>query len=87
MTTTSESKFSETDEKSTSSVDEEQEPTPQAGWKALFSFTTTSHIAILISALASAAAAAAILPIFSVIYGLVSAHTPTMALERSMVIN
>lgn len=71
MATTSESKYSETDEKSTSSVDEEREPSPQAGWKALFGFTTTSHIAILISALASAAAAAAILPIFSVIYGLV----------------
>ncbi|OSS46041.1 hypothetical protein B5807_08128 [Epicoccum nigrum] len=71
MATTSESKFSYTEEKSTSSVDEEQESTSQAGWKALFGFTTTSHIAVLISALASAAAAAAILPIFSVIYGLV----------------
>ncbi|XPS94171.1 ABC-type xenobiotic transporter [Ascochyta lentis] len=52
-------------------ADQEQEYASQMGWKALFSFTTTSHVAVLISALASAAIAAAVLPVFSIIYGLV----------------
>lgn len=50
---------------------EEQQYESQVGWKVLFGFTTTSHILVLISALASAAVAAAILPIFSILYGLV----------------
>lgn len=57
------------DEKVANQPDDEQDHAAQVGWKALFGFTTTSHIAVLISALASTAAAAAILPIFSIIYG------------------
>ncbi|KAJ4364338.1 ATP-dependent permease [Ascochyta clinopodiicola] len=52
-------------------ADEEQQYASQMGWKALFAFTTNSHIAVLISALASAVVAAATLPVFSIIYGLV----------------
>lgn len=57
------------DEKVANQPDDEQEYAAQVGWKALFGFTTTSHVAVLISALASAAAAAATLPIFSIMYG------------------
>lgn len=71
MATTAPSSCSETDEKATTQADHEQKYASQVGWKALFGFTTTSHIAVLISALASAAAAAATLPIFSVMYGLI----------------
>lgn len=71
MATTSESEQSEKKEKSTTQADEEQEYASRVGWTALFGFTTTSHIAVLISAFASAAAAAATLPIFSIIYGLI----------------
>lgn len=74
MASTADSKDSEreqSEEKVTTSATEERQYAAQMGWKALFSFTTTRHVAVLISALASAAAAAATLPVFSVIYGLV----------------
>lgn len=69
MATTVPSDHSEKDEKTTTQADDEQEYASQVGWKALFGFTTTSHVVVLIGALASAAAAAATLPIFSVMYG------------------
>ncbi|KAF3004084.1 hypothetical protein E8E13_003217 [Curvularia kusanoi] len=71
MALLSDSNLSETKEEPDNPADEGHQSTSQVGWKALFGFTTTSHIAVLISSLLSAAAAAAILPIFSVIYGLV----------------
>lgn len=71
MATRRESEAQEKNEKLLVQADEEQRYASQVGWRALFGFTTTSHIAILISALASATAAAATLPVFSVIYGLV----------------
>lgn len=61
----------EKEENESTQTDEEQEYVSYVGWKALFGFTTTSHIVVLIGALASAAAAAATLPVFSIIYGLV----------------
>ena len=69
MATTSESEHSEKEEKIATQTDSEQEYALQVGWKALFGFTTTSHIPVLISALVSAAAAAATLPVISIIYG------------------
>ncbi|KAJ4413300.1 ATP-dependent permease [Didymella pomorum] len=69
MATPAPSDRSGKDEQITTQADDEQEYAAQVGWKALFGFTTTSHIAVLISALASAAAAAATLPIFSIMYG------------------
>ncbi|KAF2625903.1 multidrug resistance protein-like protein 2 [Macroventuria anomochaeta] len=69
MATTSESEHPEREKKATTQADEEQKFASQVGWRALFGFTTTSHITVLISALASAAAAAATLPVFSMIYG------------------
>lgn len=69
MATTAPSDHSEKDQKITTQADDEQEYASQVGWKALFGFTTTSHMVVLIGALASAAAAAATLPIFSVMYG------------------
>lgn len=69
MATPVPSNRSEEDKKVTTQADDEQEFAAQIGWKALFGFTTTSHVAVLISALASAAAAAATLPIFSIMYG------------------
>lgn len=69
MATPAPSDHSGKDEKVTTQADDEQQYAAQVGWKALFGFTTTSHIAVLISALASAAAAAATLPIFSIMYG------------------
>ncbi|KAJ4992694.1 ABC a-pheromone efflux pump [Stagonosporopsis vannaccii] len=58
-------------EKFFTQADKEKKFAAQVGWKALFSFTTISHLAVLISAFASAAAAAATLPIFSIVYGLI----------------
>lgn len=69
--TNPESDQPETQEETISHDHEEQEYALQLGWKALFGFTTTSHIAVLISALASATVAAATLPVFSIIYGLI----------------
>ncbi|KZM19619.1 ABC-type xenobiotic transporter [Ascochyta rabiei] len=70
MATTPETDHSPMQEKPTQ-ADEEQQYALQVGWKALFAFTTNSHLAVLMSALASAAIAAATLPVFSIIYGLV----------------
>jgi ATP-binding cassette subfamily B (MDR/TAP) protein 1 len=50
---------------------EEQQYVLEAGWKALFGFTTKKHLPILSGALLSAAVAAATLPIFAIIYGLI----------------
>lgn len=69
--TATDSDHSEKQGKTNTQADDEQAYASQMGWKALFGFTTTSHIAVLISALASAAVAAATLPVFSIIYGLV----------------
>ncbi|KAF3035452.1 hypothetical protein E8E12_005564 [Didymella heteroderae] len=69
MATLTPSDHSEKDEKVTTQANGEQEYSTQVRWKALFGFATTSHIAVLICALASAAAAAATLPIFSIMYG------------------
>ncbi|KAL5117684.1 ATP-dependent permease [Pleosporales sp. CAS-2024a] len=55
----------------TEQVDEDQQHISQAGWKALFNFTTKRHIPVLSGALLSAIIAAASLPIFAVIYGLI----------------
>jgi ATP-binding cassette subfamily B (MDR/TAP) protein 1 len=71
MTANPQSDRSEKGEKTTTQADEEQDYASHAGWKALFGFTTISHIAVLIGALLSAAVAAATLPVFSIIYGLV----------------
>ncbi|KAJ8111114.1 hypothetical protein OPT61_g6208 [Boeremia exigua] len=71
MATNTESKPSEEEEKVTTQAEEEQQYALQVGWKALFGFTTGSHVGILISAFASAAAAAGTLPVFSIVYGLV----------------
>lgn len=57
--------------KTTPQDDEEQLYASKLGWKALFGFTTSAHITVLISAFLSAAVAAATLPVFSIIYGLV----------------
>lgn len=69
MATISPSDQSLKDDKSITQADNEQEYALHVGWKALFGFTTTAHVAVLISALGSAAAAAATLPIFSIMYG------------------
>jgi ATP-binding cassette subfamily B (MDR/TAP) protein 1 len=50
---------------------EEQHYVLQAGWKALFGFTTKKHLPILFGAVFSASCAAATLPVFSIIYGLI----------------
>ncbi|KAH6620358.1 P-loop containing nucleoside triphosphate hydrolase protein [Boeremia exigua] len=71
MAANSDSRQSEEVEKIATQADEEQRYAEQIGWKALFAFTTNSHLVVLISALASAAVAATTLPIFSVLYGLV----------------
>lgn len=71
MTPTPDTKQSGKEEKVTTQADEEQQYASQVGWRALFGFTTTRHVAVFVSALASAAAAAATLPIFSIVYGLV----------------
>ncbi|CAO2657496.1 Nn.00g036220.m01.CDS01 [Neocucurbitaria sp. VM-36] len=62
-------------------VDNHQKPIPEAsdeqdnaskvGWKALFSFTTRKHLLVLSAALLSAVIAAATLPVFAIIYGLI----------------
>jgi ATP-binding cassette subfamily B (MDR/TAP) protein 1 len=50
---------------------EEQQYVVRAGWKALFGFTTKKHLPILCGAVLSASVAAATLPAFSIMYGLI----------------
>jgi ATP-binding cassette subfamily B (MDR/TAP) protein 1 len=50
---------------------EERQYVLQVGWKALFGFTTKKHLPILFGAISSACIAAATLPAFSIIYGLI----------------
>jgi ATP-binding cassette subfamily B (MDR/TAP) protein 1 len=57
--------------KITSRTIKEEQYILQAGWKALFGFTTKKHLPILFGAVLSAAIAAATLPAFSIIYGLI----------------
>jgi ATP-binding cassette subfamily B (MDR/TAP) protein 1 len=58
--------------KQTGSQDnEEQQYVLQVGWKALFGFTTRKHLPIFTGAMLSALVAAATLPVFAVIYGLI----------------
>lgn len=60
----------EPEQKSQQTV-EEHEYMIKAGWKALFGFTTKKHLPILSGALFSAFVAAATLPVFAIIYGLI----------------
>lgn len=62
-----------TDEKEMVSpqTQEEQQYVLQAGWKALFGFTTRKHLPILSCGMLSACVAAASLPVFAIIYGLI----------------
>lgn len=52
-------------------ADEEQKYLLQVGWKGLFGFTTRKHLPILFGALLSAIIAAASLPVFAIMYGLI----------------
>jgi ATP-binding cassette subfamily B (MDR/TAP) protein 1 len=52
-------------------ADEEQKYMSHVGWKGLFSFMTRNHLPILSGALLSAVIAAASLPIFAIMYGLI----------------
>lgn len=58
-------------EKTITRNNEEQEYISQVGWKALFSFTTKKHLPVLSGALLAALVAAATLPAFAIIYGLI----------------
>ena len=58
-------------EKSIIEASEEQNHVSQMGWKALFGFTTKKHLPVLSGALLSAVIAAATLPLFAIIYGLI----------------
>jgi ATP-binding cassette subfamily B (MDR/TAP) protein 1 len=52
-------------------ADEELKYLLQVGWKGLFGFTTRKHLPILSGALLSAIIAAASLPVFAIMYGLI----------------
>jgi ATP-binding cassette subfamily B (MDR/TAP) protein 1 len=52
-------------------TNEEKQYVLQAGWKALFGFTTKKHLPLLSAAILSASIAAAILPVLAIIYGLI----------------
>ncbi|KAH7078401.1 P-loop containing nucleoside triphosphate hydrolase protein [Paraphoma chrysanthemicola] len=58
-------------EKSIVQATEEKNYILQAGWKALFGFTTKKHLPIFSGALLCAVVAAASLPVFAVMYGLI----------------
>jgi ATP-binding cassette subfamily B (MDR/TAP) protein 1 len=58
-------------EKSTAQTTEERTYILQVGWKALFGFTRKKHLPIFSGALLSALVAAASLPVFAVMYGLI----------------
>lgn len=50
---------------------EERDYVSKVGWKALFGFTTRKHLPVLAGALLGAVIAAATLPVFAIIYGLI----------------
>lgn len=71
MATTPVSNDSEEHMKGINQADEEQKYVLQAGWKVLFCFTTKKHVPVFSAAILSATIAAATLPAFSIIYGLI----------------
>jgi ATP-binding cassette subfamily B (MDR/TAP) protein 1 len=58
-------------EKTSPKANEDQQYISQVGWKALFGFATRRHLPIFTGALLSAITAAASLPVFAIIYGLI----------------
>lgn len=64
---------SPTDEKEEvdSQAKEEQQYLSKVGWRALFGFTTRQHLPILCCGLLGALIAAASIPVFAIIYGLI----------------
>ncbi|KAF2131947.1 multidrug resistance protein-like protein 2 [Dothidotthia symphoricarpi CBS 119687] len=71
MAATPASSDTEQHDKTVTQVDEEQKYVLQVGWKVLFSFTTKEHLPVLFAAILSATLAAATMPVFSVVYGLI----------------
>ncbi|KAF1841884.1 P-loop containing nucleoside triphosphate hydrolase protein [Cucurbitaria berberidis CBS 394.84] len=71
MATTLASNDTDSHEKMVREASEEQDYVLQVGWKALFGFTTRKHLPVLSGALLSAVIAAATLPVFAIIYGLI----------------
>jgi ATP-binding cassette subfamily B (MDR/TAP) protein 1 len=69
MARQTDSDTSDEPKKKSQQADEEHQYMLQAGWKALFGFTTKKHFPILSGALLSAFIAAATLPVFAIIYG------------------
>lgn len=53
-------------------IDEEQDYISQVGWKTLFTFTTKRNVPVLVGGLVSASLAALTMPVFAILYGLVS---------------
>ncbi|KAL1796802.1 hypothetical protein ACET3X_005342 [Alternaria dauci] len=53
-------------------ADEEQDYVSRVGWKALFSFTTRKHVPVLVGGIFMASLAALTMPVFAILYGLVS---------------
>ncbi|KAF1913806.1 P-loop containing nucleoside triphosphate hydrolase protein [Ampelomyces quisqualis] len=61
----------EGNEKISAQTDEERKYVLQVGWKALFGFTTKKHLPLFSGAIFSASIAAATLPVFAIVYGLI----------------
>jgi ATP-binding cassette subfamily B (MDR/TAP) protein 1 len=58
-------------EKTSTQTNEEHKYVLQVGWKALFAFTTKKHLPLFSGAIFSASIAAATLPVFAIVYGLI----------------
>ena len=71
MSTTPVSNVTLHHKKTATQADEEQAHISQAGWRALFAFTTKQHVPTILGGIATASLAALSMPVFAIVYGLI----------------
>ncbi|CAI9626304.1 unnamed protein product [Alternaria burnsii] len=72
MTTTSSFDITADREEIPSQTHEEQDYISRVGWRTLFAFTTNKHVVVLVGGIFTASLAALTMPVFAILYGLVS---------------
>ena len=72
MTTTSNFDIAADREETPSQTHEKQDYISRVGWKTLFTFTTNKHVLVLVGGIFTASLAALTMPVFAILYGLVS---------------
>ncbi|KAG9187631.1 ATP-binding cassette, subfamily B (MDR/TAP), member 1 [Alternaria panax] len=63
-------------------ADEEQDYVSRVGWKTLFTFTTKKHVPVLVGGIVMASLAALTMPVFAILYGLVSGYYTSYGMKE-----